>query len=185
MRTFVAIDLDEQLKAALEELVANLRQFPGNVRWANAAGMHLTLKFLGEIPESDVDRVSSALADIAPRLQTFTLVLDGTGAFPPGRRAPRVFWVGVVPIPPLLALQEEVEREMQKLGLERENRRFEPHLTLGRVKSPGRLERLVEEMKKYEGRKFGEMEVRKFTLFRSVLQPSGAEYSVVKEFNLG
>lgn len=184
MRTFIAIDLDNGLKTALEELIDRLRPLPGHVRWVNAAGMHLTLKFLGEIAESDVERVSSALQGIAHRHPTFALVLEGTGAFPPGRRIPRVFWVGIVPVPQLLALQEEIEKETEKLGFETENRRFEPHLTLGRVKSPGQLEQLVAELKRHEGRKFGAMEVRRFTLFRSILQASGAEYTVLKEFDL-
>jgi len=185
MRTFIAIDLDDSLKRALETLAGELRPFGGSVRWVGAAGMHLTLKFLGEIAEPDAARVSSVLEEVAPRHRIFALVLEGTGAFPPGRRDPRVLWVGVAPGPPLLALQEDIEREMEKLGFEREKRPFHPHLTLGRVKFPSRLDLLVQEMRKHQDQKFGEMSVQEFTFFQSTLKPSGAEYAVLKEFRLG
>jgi 2'-5' RNA ligase len=185
MRTFIAIDLDESLKRALETLAGEIKPLSGGVSWVGPAGMHLTLKFLGEISEADAARISSALEETVPRHRVFALVLEGTGTFPPGRREPRVLWVGVVPGPPLLALQEDIEKEMAKLGFEREKRPFHPHLTLGRVKSPSRLDPLVQEMKKYQGQKFGEMSVQKFTFFQSTLKPSGAEYHVLKEFRLG
>jgi len=184
MRTFIAIDLDDSLKKALETLAGELRPLAKSVRWVGAAGMHLTLKFLGEIAEADAARVSSALEEVAPRHRVFALVLEGTGAFPPGRRDPRVLWVGVAPGPPLLAFQEDIEREMEKLGFEREKRPFHPHLTLGRVKFPSRLDLLIQEMRKHQDQRFGEMSVQKLTFFQSTLKPSGAEYAVLKEFRL-
>jgi len=184
MRTFIAIDLDDDLKKALEALIGELRPLAGSVRWARAAGMHLTLKFLGEISEADAARVILTLNEVAPRHRAFGLVLEGTGAFPPGRRSPRVLWVGAAPEPPLLALQEDIDKEMEKLGFEREQRRFHPHLTLGRIKFPSGLDSLVQELKKYQDHRFGGMDVRKFTFFQSTLKPSGAEYSILKEYPL-
>lgn len=184
MRTFIAIDLDDSLKRALEALAGELRLLARSVRWIGASGMHLTLKFLGEISEADAARVSSVLEEVAPRHQIFGLVLEGTGTFPSGGRDPRVLWVGVASGPPLLALQEDIERELEKLGFEREKRPFHPHLTLGRVKFPSRLDHLVQEMRKHKDQRFGEMSVQKFTFFQSTLKPSGAEYAVLKEFRL-
>jgi 2'-5' RNA ligase len=184
MRTFIAIDLDDSLKKALEALVGELTPLAKSVRWTRAAGMHMTLKFLGEIAEADAARVISTLEEVAPRHPIFDLVLEGTGAFPPGRRDPRILWVGAVPEPPLLALQEDIEKGMEKLGFEREKRRFHPHLTLGRVKFSSGIDSLVQELKKYQDHMFGGMSVQKFTFFQSTLRPSGAEYSVLKEFHL-
>ncbi len=185
MRTFIAIDLDDGLKRALETLVGELRPLATSVRWVGAAGMHLTLKFLGEIKEADAARISAALEKVAPRHRVFALVLQSTGAFPPGRMDPRVLWVGVASGPPLLAFQEDIEREMEKLGFEREKRPFHPHLTLGRVKFPSRLDLLIQEMRKHQDQRFGEMRVQRFTFFQSTIKPSGAEYTVLKEFSLG
>jgi len=184
MRTFIAIELEEGLKKALEAFVNELKPLAHNVRWAGAAGMHLTWKFLGEISETESARVFSVLEDISLRHGVFTLVLEGTGTFPPGQKNPRVLWVGVVQVPQLMALQEAIEKEMARLGFEREKRPFHPHLTLGRVKSAFGLGPLIREMANSESRRFGEMSVRKFTLFRSILKPSGAEYSVLGEFPL-
>jgi RNA 2',3'-cyclic 3'-phosphodiesterase len=184
MRTFIAIDLDENLKEALEIFAGELKPLTRSVRWVGISGMHLTLKFLGEISEAQAARIGSALEAAASRHRIFTLVLEGTGTFPPGRRAPRVLWVGAVPGAPLLALQEDIEGEMAKLAFEREKRPFHPHLTLGRVKSSGGLDSLVQEIRKHRERKFGEMSVEKIIFFQSTLKPSGAEYTVLKEFCL-
>ncbi|MGB7296372.1 MAG: RNA 2',3'-cyclic phosphodiesterase [Candidatus Aminicenantales bacterium] len=185
MRTFIAIDLDEALKNSLAAFVDELRPLAGNVRWVGASGMHLTLKFLGEIPEADATGISSALEEICRRQRPFPLVLQGTGAFPPGRRNPRVFWVGAVPVPALAALQEEIEREMGKRGFERENRPYRPHLTLGRVRFPAPLDPLILELERHKERLFGEMNVQRLVFFRSLLKPSGAEYTILKELDLG
>jgi 2'-5' RNA ligase len=184
MRTFIAIDLDDALKNSLAALLDELKPLAGNVRWVGASGMHLTLKFLGEIPEAEAAGVSAVLDEVAGRHQPFPLRLLGTGAFPPGRRSPRVFWVGAAPVPTLMSLQEDIEREMEKRGFEREQRPFRPHLTLGRVRYPAPLDSLVKELQRHEQRAFGEMNVQRFVFFRSVLKPSGAEYSVLKEFGL-
>lgn len=184
MRTFIAIDLDESLKRGLEDFIDELKPFAGGVRWVGSAGMHLTLKFLGEVSEAGVAKVSSVLEEVASRHRAFALALQGTGTFPPGGREPRILWAGVVPVPPLLALQEDIEGELAKLRFEREKRSFHPHLTVGRVKIPSRLDPLVQEMKKHQERGFGEMSVRKFLFFQSTLKPSGAQYTVLKEFLL-
>jgi len=184
MRTFIAIDFDESLKRTLESFTGELKPLTSSVRWVGTAGMHLTLKFLGEVSEASAAQISSILEEVASRHQVFPLVLQGTGTFPPGRRQPRVLWVGVVPGPQLLAFQEDIECEMEKLRFEREKRPFNPHLTLGRVKSPSRLDALVQEMEKHRERHFGEMSVQKFIFFQSILRPSGAQYTVLKEFAL-
>jgi len=185
MRTFIAIDLDPSLKKTLEELVGRLRPRAGGVRWVKPAGMHLTLKFLGETREETAGRIKSSLEAITRRHRPFRMRLCGTGVFPEGRKAPRVLWVGVDKSEALECLQEEVEREMEKLGFAREGRAFHPHLTLGRVKDPFRLDSLLEEFRKDASAVFGEMEVRRLTFFQSVLKPDGAEYHVLAECPLG
>jgi 2'-5' RNA ligase len=185
MRTFIAIDLDAPLKEALRALVRDLAPLAANVRWTQAAGMHLTLRFLGETSDEKAAAIGAALQAIAAGSSRFKMRLKGLGAFPPGRGVPRVLWVGVEAGPQLAAVQKGIESAAAGLGFEPERREFQPHLTLGRVKFPGRLERLLEEMGSLQGRDFGEMEVGRLTFFRSVLTPGGAEYSVLGEFRLG
>jgi 2'-5' RNA ligase len=185
MRTFIAIDLDEKIKRNLESLIGVLKPQAENVRWVSPPGMHLTLKFLGEIGAEDESRIPGILANLAKRHEPFGLTLRGTGVFPPGRKNPRVLWVGVVENPALAALQEDVESEMEKIGFEKEKRKFHPHLTLGRVRIPCRLEGLLQELEAKREQSFGEMEVRRVTFFQSILRPTGAEYRALKEASLG
>jgi 2'-5' RNA ligase len=184
MRTFIAIDLDETIKKNLETMVDEVRPLGKNIRWVSPAGMHLTLKFLGETAESDFQGVCRAVERVAGRHTSFPLALTGTGVFPPGGRNPRVLWVGVENNPNLVELQADVERGLEELGWEREKRTYHPHLTLGRVKFPSPCDALLAELEKRRGRTFGTMRVLKLTIFQSVLKPSGAEYSILAEFSL-
>ena len=185
MRAFIAIDLDPPLKKNLTTFIEELRPLGGEVGWVRFSGMHLTLKFLGEIAEEDVGEVAGLFEKTAGNHPGFSLSLVGTGVFPPGKRDPRVLWVGIADNPQLFALQSDVERGLESLGFERERRDFHPHLTIGRVKNPFRLEKLLAEFTKSRDRSFGGMAVHKVTLFQSVLKPSGAEYQVLVECQLG
>jgi 2'-5' RNA ligase len=183
MRAFVAVDLDPGIKTALEALVRRLKACHADVRWADAGGMHLTLKFLGWIDESQVARIEGLLSDVARRHAAFPLRLEGTGAFP-ADRDPRVLWAGVAAEPGLLALQEDLDAALEADGFEREKRAFTPHLTLGRVKGPDGLARAMAELDKHRGDVFGAMTVRKLVLIESLLRPEGAEYRIAYEAGL-
>ena len=185
MRTFIAVDLDSPLKDELKALVRGLAPLAANVRWVQAGGMHLTLKFLGETTDDKAAAVAAALQAIVAGRPRFMMRLVGMGVFPPGRRLPRVVWVGVESGPQLPAVQKEIESAASGLGFEPEQREFLPHLTLGRVRFPGPMERLLQEMDSLAGRDFGKMEVGRLTYYRSVLASGGAEYSVLGEFSLG
>ncbi len=183
MRTFIAIDLDPAIKAALLELVGALQRKGAEVRWVRPEGLHLTLKFLGEVEPSGLPAVAEAVRTAAAAGPSFPLAVRGTGTFPDGSR-PRVLWAGVGEGPELLGLQEAVEAGLEKEGYPREARPFHPHLTLGRVKGPSRLAEAVRELDKRRETLFGEMTVRKVAMFESVLKPQGAEHRIAEEFAL-
>jgi len=183
MRAFVAVDLDPELKQALQDLILKLKKTGADVRWVGAAGMHLTLKFLGEIEPDRVPVVETVMREAAAAQPRFRLVLHGTGTFPGGGK-PRVLWAGFEEAPPLLALQRAIEDGLERQGFPREERDFHPHLTLGRVKSPARVQAAALELEKFRETVFGEMTARKITLFESVLKPQGAEYITVAECDL-
>lgn len=180
MRAFIAIDLDPEIKDRLQALVRDLERTRADVRWVGAGGMHLTLKFLGDIDDSQALRVREVLAEVASRHHPFPLRLEGTGAFP-GDRSPRVLWVGCAAGPELPALQDELERALETEGFEREARAFKPHLTLGRVKGQGRVDQAMAELAKRREEPFGGMTAGKIALFESVLRPQGADYRIVFE----
>ncbi len=183
MRVFIAIDLDPGIKKALQDFVRSLRGTRADIRWVEPGGMHLTLKFLGEVDAGRALRIQTILAAAAARQAAFPLRLEGTGAFP-GERSPRVLWVGAVAGPGLAALQSELEETLEAEGFEREPREFKPHLTLGRVKGPARIGDAMIELEKRRADSFGEMTVRRVALFESRLRPEGAEYRIVHEAEL-
>lgn len=183
MRAFIAIDLDAGLKKILQDLISDLKAIGADIRWVQPGGLHLTLKFLGEIDEARASRVKTILADVAGHHALFPLRLEGTGAFP-GERNPRVLWVGFAADPELLALQGELDTALEGEGFARENRAFKPHLTLGRVKGPSRIRDAMFELGKHRLEAFGGQTVRKVALFESRLRPEGAEYRIVFEAGL-
>lgn len=183
MRTFIAIDLEAGLKAALQGLIQKLKATGADVRWTRPAGLHLTLKFLGEVDEEGVDLVKGVLEKVAGSHPAFPLGFAGTGAFP-DERNPRVLWVGFAAEPTLMALQADLDRELEAEGFAREARAFHPHLTLGRVKGPVRVRNAVLELGKEQPERLGGMTVRKIAIFESRLSPEGAEYHEIAEFGL-
>jgi 2'-5' RNA ligase len=183
MRSFIAIDLEPGLKKELRDLILKLSKTGADVRWVGTQGMHLTLKFLGEVSPDAMPAVETVLKVAASSHPPFPLALHGTGVFP-GSKRPRVLWVGVKELPVLMRLQEDIDQGLEKEGYPKEARAFHPHLTLGRVKSPARVNEAVCELEKYRDLSFGEMTVRKLALFESILKPQGAEYRVAGEFAL-
>lgn len=187
MRTFIAIALDQEIKRSLSQFISELKECSPKtrgVRWVRPEGMHLTLKFLGEINEEKATRIKSVLERISEKYKPFPLRVEGTGSFPPKSQAPRVLWVAIEEVEDLMSLQSNTEEEMERLGFPKERRTFHPHLTLGRVKSFSDIKETLDFFEKHRDKSFGEMEAKKITFFRSVLKPTGAEYSVLSEFAL-
>jgi 2'-5' RNA ligase len=184
MRTFVAIDLDPEIKKGIILLIEKLDRFRANIKWIKPQGMHLTLKFTGEIPENKADDIQAALKDISLWHEGFHMKIVGTGRFPEGSRFPRVLWVGIENSSELIAMQKDLESRLEKLSIPREKRMFHPHLTLGRVKSAQNIAPVLKELSDHTNTRFGSMDVKKITFFRSILKPTGAEYSVLSEIKL-
>jgi 2'-5' RNA ligase len=180
MRLFVALELTEAVRAALRALVARLEPAGADLRWVRPDGMHLTLKFIGELPEAKLPLLRKALARVRSA-RPVALEFRGLGYFPNERR-PRVFWVGVEASDNLPVLAADVEAALEPLGVPRESRPFAPHLTLGRFKSPNRLERLQQEIARLPATEFGRVETAEFALFQSRLSPRGAEYTRLESF---
>ncbi len=180
MRAFVAIDLPESLRAALRRTQASFRPVSADARWTQPEGIHLTLKFLGEISDAKVKEVSEALKNLG-RFEAFAIGLKGFGFFPDARR-PKVFWTGVEAPPSLGKLAEHVEEAMRKIGFAREPRAFRPHLTLARFRVPQPQPALQARLAQQAEQELGNFQVSEFFLFESKLSPQGAEYRKVERF---
>ncbi len=185
MRAFLAIDLVPELKASMEALIRQVRAGARGTKWVEPQGMHLTLKFLGWISEDGAASVESGIREIVGNRPPFRIRLRGTGTFPPGwKKNARVLWVGIDEDPGLMSLQKDMETALEKLDFAPEDRPFHPHLTLGRVKTPEGLDRILANLEKHRDADFGDMPVSSITLFESVLGRSGAEYKPLAEVPL-
>ncbi|MBP2311546.1 RNA 2',3'-cyclic phosphodiesterase [Azospirillum soli] len=176
LRLFVALDFPEDIRQRLAGLGGGV---PG-ARWTEADNLHLTLRFIGEVPEDQAAEIDEALAGItAP---AFDLVLDGVGVFGNGRNA-RVLWAGVERSDALSHLQAKVESALVRCGLPAEERKFSPHITLARLKDApkDRVGRFIEERGLFRA---GPMRIDHFTLYRSQLGKGAAVYEALREYPL-
>jgi 2'-5' RNA ligase len=186
MRTFVAIELDDECRDRLSAAVERLRPEAAGVRWVRRESMHLTLKFIGGLSESDVAAAAEALDAVGARCGPFEMDVEGVSGFP-GRGVPRVLHVGVRETGgALVALQSCVEQALaDALGLPKERRSYVPHITLGRVRDRRRCPAMDVMSAALADQAFGRVSVREFVLMRSDLRPDGAVYTVLHRSALG
>ncbi|HPG41356.1 MAG TPA: RNA 2',3'-cyclic phosphodiesterase [bacterium] len=176
IRTFICFDIPASIREQLAVLQNHLKSCGRGVSWTNPAGIHLTLKFLGDVPEVKIKDINIAVKNTVQGLAPLAIKIAGTGAFPNLRR-PRVYWVGVHEATGQLAeCQKQIDLALEKHGFAREARAFSPHLTLGRVKSLEAVEAISRELahKEYE---FGEYNANEIIIMKSDLRPTGAVYT--------
>ncbi len=171
------------MRTALSELQDELKKCGADVKWVRPESIHLTLKFLSDIKEKDVDSIAKLIEGTCKKHTVFNLEIKGTGVFP-NMRSPRVIWIGVDGTSSIIRIQKEIEDGMASLGFEKENRSFSPHLTLGRFRSLWGKEALMEKIETYKDGEFGSMDVNSISLMKSELSPAGAKYTRVAEIAL-
>lgn len=185
VRAFIAIELPEPVRSFIREISAKLKLCGGNVKWVRPEGIHLTLKFLGSVSTDLVPRIQEAALPLFREEEPTRLRVSGLGAFP-GLRKPRVVWAGLEdPAEVLTPLVERLEAALEPLGFPKENRPFNPHLTLGRFKSNERSSELIEAIRQEMDIEGPSFVVDHAVLFESVLKPSGAEYFQLFRFDYG
>lgn len=175
IRAFIAATLAEPVIEEIAKVRLLLQEAKGDIRWTRLEGLHLTLKFLGDITRSQVEPILGALQEVVQQQQALHLVAQGLGAFPSLRR-PRVVWVGLKG-EGVTELSEAIETALMPLDFPPEEREFTPHLTLGRVRSPRGWERVFSLIKEHEQAYFGESLIDRLILFQSDLRPDGAIYT--------
>lgn len=184
MRTFIAIELPEEIKDTLARLQEQLKSSGANVKWAAPQNIHLTLKFLGEIDENKLDGVKQVIDEAVADKTSFQARISSLGAFPK-IDFPRIIWVGIdLGDKETKSIAKDLEDGLTKINIPKEDRPFSSHVTLGRVRSNLNRERLVKGLKEAQG-KFGEksleFSVTKIILFKSTLTPKGPVYEILKE----
>ena len=188
VRTFVAVDLPDDVERALGEAGQRLREARiEGLRAVRPEGVHLTLKFLGDVPESRLDEVARAVSATVAGHRPFDISTGDFGAFPNTRR-PQVLWVGVEGrLEPLLRLQADVDAALGALGFPTETRPYHPHLTLARLdrRMPAAARRAALDALESTGLAAGmHIPVRSVSLVESILGRGGARYARLAEARL-
>jgi RNA 2',3'-cyclic 3'-phosphodiesterase len=193
MRVFIALDIDDAIRARLEQFLDGVCGFAPEARWVRPGSMHVTLKFVGEKSSEAVEEIKRALHPI--RAGAIEVAIRSYGFFPTAR-APRVFWVRIGAGPELAALAKSVDQATAALGVPTEEHEFSPHLTLARRggsraprwrKGDGAnpvFQRLQERLAAMPALEFGTMTAREFFLYQSQPMQGGAKYTKIARFGL-
>lgn len=185
-RLFIAIELPHYVRHKIKEQIDQLRAAFPNVRasWTREDNLHLTVKFLGNVPVNQIEPLSQALMRAATQTHGFELVIRDCGSFPP-RGKPNVLWIGIEdPSSNLRKLQAAVEDECANAGFERDQRSFHPHLTIARLRNPKGARNLAE-MHQEIGLEPVSVSVSEVCLIRSELSSAGSRYTIVARREFG
>ncbi len=181
MRAFIAAELPASLQDNIGKATAGLRKTLGLelVHWVPPSNVHLTLKFLGDVPPSNLGMIEEMLTAEAAKIQAFDVCIDDSGTYPSTRR-PQVLWVGLNAPRTLGLLQNALERGAAQLGYTKEERKFSPHLTIGRVRkyaSGADLRRIQDALADTKISNLGSFKVNALHIYKSELQSAGAVYT--------
>jgi len=185
-RVFVAIELPAEIRNRVTHHIANLRRQVPDARasWSREENLHLTLKFLGDIPVTRVEALSRATARAAQTICSFSLSTEGCGSFPP-RGTPRVLWIGIEdPAELLHPLHRALEDACADEGFARERRAFHPHLTVARLRRPKGARPLADLHRQAGFERMG-FAVGRLCVIRSELSYAGSRYTVIARHALG
>lgn len=184
IRSFIAIEIDEGTRSKVVEIQSKLRGSGADLKLVEPGNIHLTLHFLGNVEVSKLEALKSFLDKKLGKFKPFSFKPQGLGAFP-SMRNPRVIWVGVdVGKEYLKQIYEAIKEELEKLGIKVEERKFHPHITIARSRSPKGNFHLIKILGELEIPEFGEIKVSKISLFKSTLTSKGPIYEILYRWEL-
>ena len=180
MRAFIAIEMSPEIRAELAERMASLRRAAGSVKWVEPHNIHMTLKFLGSVPDDLVPKMIERVRECCAATTPCDLELKGAGAFP-NIGKPRVIFVDAKEDPAVLAdLARRLDEAMCEFGVEPEERGFKTHITLGRVRVPRPAPELAEQLRGLRDVAFGRARIAEAVFMKSDLTPRGPVYTVIE-----
>ena len=175
MRLFVALDIPEAVRGALTDVIRELARVCPGARWVRPEGIHVTLKFIGHMEDEKIAEINERLSSIRQK-DPIEIAFRQFGFFP-NEKHPRVFFVGIESSAGLALLAREIEAKLESLGIPKETRAFQPHLTLARFKTNDGLPELRKKIASLLMEDFGSGSMAEFYLYQSVLQSGGAVYT--------
>lgn len=183
MRAFLAIELPDVVRASLGQAIVRLRKsIPNRASWVREENLHITVRFLGEVEESMIERFAEQVSASAGQECPVPLRIAGLGVYPNPKRA-RVLWCGGEgDVERLLHFQKQCEMAAQAFGFQPESRSWTPHVTLARFREPPLPSALQNALETFSAYQAGEFSVPGVTLFSSQLTPQGAQYTPIRKF---
>jgi len=184
MRSFIAIEVPDEVRKEMTRVQEQLRKTKVDASWTRPEGMHLTLKFLGEVPEVKIPEIVNGLQTAVAGFGQFRLEVKGVGTFPNPQNA-RVVWIGLSgDIGTLTRLQGAVEDAMARIGFAREERKFTAHITLGRIKNIRSRDQWLAVLAEIKDRSLPGFDAAAVRLMKSELKPAGAVYTEIGNVEL-
>ena len=176
VRSFVAVEIqDKQVLSKIREIQYILSSIGADVKLVEPENIHLTMKFLGDISEVKLEKIKAIISDLS--FEPFIMTLSNVGVFPNMNR-PRTIWAGINSgVESLAKIHKIIESRLNELGFQRDNRSFNPHITLGRVRGVRNRDLLVNAFLDVADTSFGEVNVNAVFLKKSVLTNRGPIYS--------
>ncbi len=185
-RSFLAFELNEEIKNIVSGTIREIKPLMPDIRWIRPENIHMTVVFMGDIDYSCIDPIDKAARNICKRYTPFQICLNGIGIFGT-RRNPRVIWIGLDgDIREIDNLKNDFNKALKPLGIKQENRPFKPHLTIGRFKKQHRgflgINRILDKYKNLRTSKYTQ---KTLTMYKSELRHTGAVYTRIKSWPLG
>ncbi len=183
-RTFIGIPLSPHARGILQNIQNDFKNLNADVKWVPPDNIHMTLKFLGEIQPQKLKSIQNIFPSLFQNFSRFDVAITRLGAFPNAQK-PRVIWAGITQNAELLTeIAAQLENALGKLGFPKEDKKFSPHMTLGRVRSFKNIEKLSESIDAYQ--KFLPITepIETIVLFKSTLASQGSIYEHLNEVKL-
>lgn len=184
LRLFIAIDIPEQIKEEISDLIEILKKYDADVKWIQPDNLHLTLKFLGETSDTLPEKIRESLLPIVSSYEPFFISIRSTGVFP-HEKHPRVLWIGIVDSDRLQSLKGDIDQKLSSVGFPMDDKNFHPHLTLGRVRSNKGMLSLMKDFRMFHEKFFGDCIVDRIKLMKSDLKPKGPVYTCLHDLPFG
>jgi 2'-5' RNA ligase len=185
IRSFLAFDLSAEMRDSVFRLSSELKPLLPRARWVPAENIHLTIVFLGEVPESSIEGIAGVAKNVCDRYGAFDMALRGIGVFS-GIRNPRVLWIGLqTDLERISYFRNALQRELRAFGVRQETRPFRPHLTVCRFrKGAGGGEPLAKILREYKEFSTSFSRIETLFLFKSELTPKGSIYTELAQWPL-